>query len=109
MAASELLAGLTSIAISAGKKAVEWAGTDDGKVFLCGRYTDGTPRSFGDMWNDEIMSPKTRKKRIKQMEKRKRDLEDLIFSQKNGGKKKKSKKKKGKKKKSKRDFPTSWY
>ena len=89
---------LISAALSAGKKAVEWAKTDEGKKFICGTYTDGTTRSLRDAWNDEYLSPKTRKKRIKDMENRKRELERLLSGK--PLKKKKKKKKKSKKKKS---------
>lgn len=83
---------LGEFALNAGKKVADWMSTDDGKAFLCGRYTDGTPRSFTDAWNDEIMSPETRKKRMKKLEKKQRELEEKIF-----GKPKKKHKKKGKK------------
>lgn len=91
---------LGELALNAGKRVTDWMNTDDGKAFLCGRYTDGTPRSFTDAWNDEIMSPKTRKKRVKKLEKRQKELEEKIFG--------KPKKKKGKKKKKKNPKDSYW-
>lgn len=89
-------ATLALIAKSVGKKALDWAETPEGKEFLYGKYTDGTPRSFADMWNDEIYSPKSRQKRVKELEKRQKRLYDMMYGK--PKKKKKSKKKKAKKK-----------
>lgn len=35
------------------------------KSFLCGTYTDGTPRNLTDAMNGEYLSPKTKKKKHK--------------------------------------------
>lgn len=85
---------LAAIAKNLGKKALDWAETSEGKEFLYGTYTDGTPRSFVDMWNDEIMSPKSRKKRMKELEKRQKKIYEKMY-----GKPKKKKKHKNHKKK----------
>ena len=61
-------------------------GSEKVQTFLCGQYSDGTPRSLPDALNDELYSPKQKKN------KKKNDKEK---------KKKKKKKKKGKKKKNK--------
>lgn len=91
---------IAQAAILAGKKALDWVQTDEGKRFICGTYTDGTPRSLQDAWNDEIMSPATREKRMKDLENRRRELERLITGEKPKKKKKKKKSKNKKKKKS---------
>lgn len=85
-------------ALSIGKKALDYAGTEDGKKMIFGTYTDGKPRSFVDAWNDEIMSPETRDWRMKQIEERRRLVEKELRKQakKSGKKKKKHKKKKNK-------------
>lgn len=51
--------------------------------FLCGKYSDGTPRSLPDALNDELYSPQQKKNKKKNDEKKK-------------GKKKKKKNKKKK-------------
>lgn len=93
-------AKLIEAGLALGAKAVDWAKTENGQAFLCGTYTDGSTRSFRDAWNDEIMSPASRKKRIKDIEKRKKELEKALFDE--PKKKKHKKKKKGKKKKNKK-------
>lgn len=39
---------------------------------ICGRYSDGTPRSIPDAINGELMSPKEKKKELKAIAKRKK-------------------------------------
>jgi translation elongation factor EF-G len=58
-------------------------GSEKVQTFLCGKYSDGTPRSLPDALNDELYSPKQKKNKNKNDEKKK---------------KKKKKKKKDKKK-----------
>ena len=98
----EIILGLIKTGKDVGKKALDWVKTEEGKQFFCGTYTDGSTRSFRDAWNDEVMSPKTRKKRMKEIEKRRKLYEEMVL-----GKPKKKKKHKKKKKKSKKgnDFP----
>lgn len=91
---------LITAALSIGKKALDYAGTEDGKKMIFGTYTDGKPRSFIDAWNDEIMSPETREWRVKQIEERRRLLEKELQKQTKKANKKKKKHKKKKKKKS---------
>lgn len=88
---------IISALLSSGSKASEYVKSEEGKKFLCGTYTDGTPRSLIDAWNDEILSPKSRDIRLKEIEKR-RELYNEWLNKKSG-KKKKKKKKKSKKKK----------
>lgn len=95
-------------ALVAGEKAIEWVKTDEGKRFICGTYTDGTTRSFQDAWNDEIMSPSSREKRMKDLENRRRELE-RILSGKKPKKKKKKKKSKKKNKKRQNDIWISYF
>ena len=59
-------------------------GSEKVQTFLCGKYSDGTPRSLPDALNDELYSPQQKKNKNK-----------------NDKKKKKKNKKKGKKKKNK--------
>ena len=59
-------------------------GSEKVQSFLCGRYSDGTPRSLPDALNDELYSPKQKKNKL------------------NNEKNKKKKKKKGNKKKNKK-------
>lgn len=87
-------------ALSVGKKALDYVGTEDGKKMLFGTYTDGEPRSFVDAWNDEIISPKTREWRIKQIEERRKLMEKELRKQTKKANKKKKKHKKKKKKSS---------
>jgi hypothetical protein len=86
------------VASALGKKASDAASTDDGKKFLFGTYTDGSTRNFRDAFNDEILSPSTRKKRLSQVEKRRKDREKAL------NKSSKKKKNKKKKKSQKKDF-----
>lgn len=46
--------------------------SESGRKFLCGTYSDGTPRSLQDALNDEIYSPEERKKQLKKMKKKKK-------------------------------------
>ena len=62
------------------------------QTFLCGTYSDGTPRSLPDALNDEIYSPQQKKNKIK-----------------NDKKKKKNKKKKGQNKKKNSDMSFELY
>lgn len=48
--------------------------SDAGKKFLCGTYSDGTPRSLTDALNGEIISPEDKGKKIKKYEKKKKKL-----------------------------------
>ena len=61
-------------------------GSEKVQTFLCGTYSDGTPRSLPDALNDELYSPKQKKNKAKNDKKKK--------------KKKHKKKKKNKAKKS---------
>ena len=60
-------------------------GSEKVQTFLCGKYSDGTPRSLPDALNDELYSPKQKKVKA------------------HNDDEKKKKKKKGKKKKNKKD------
>lgn len=66
--------------------AVAILGSEDFQTFMCGKYSDGTPRSFADAIKDEMYSPQQKKNKAK------------------NDKKKKDKKKKKKKNKHKHDF-----
>lgn len=57
-------------------------GSEQVQTFLCGKYSDGTPRSLPDALNDELFSPKQKKNKLKNDKKKK-----------NKKKKKKNKKK----------------
>lgn len=46
--------------------------SEGGRKFLCGTYSDGTPRSLSDALSGEIYSPEERKKRLKKLEKNKK-------------------------------------
>ena len=46
--------------------------SEGGRKFLCGTYSDGTPRSLQDALNDELYSPEERKKRLKKLQKKKK-------------------------------------
>lgn len=46
--------------------------SEGGRKFLCGTYSDGTPRSLQDALNDEIYSPEEREKRLKKLAKKKK-------------------------------------
>ena len=63
-------------------------GSEKVQSFLCGQYSDGTPRSLPDALNDELYSPQQKKNKNKNDQKKK-------------GKKKK---KKNKKKNTKTDY-----
>ena len=43
--------------------------SEAGRKFLCGTYSDGTPRSLSDALNGEIWSPEERDKRIRKLNK----------------------------------------
>ena len=62
-------------------------GSEKVQTFLCGQYSDGTPRSLPDALNDELYSPQQKKNKKKNDEKKKKKK----------GKKKKNKKKNKKK------------
>ena len=64
----------------------ELIGSEKVQTFLCGKYSDGTPRSLPDALNDELYSPQQKKNKNK-----------------NDAKKKKKKKKKKKDKKKNKD------
>ena len=64
-------------------------GSEKVQTFLCGKYSDGTPRSLPDALNDELYSPQQKKNKAH-----------------NDKKKKKKHKKKNKKKK---DKPSTYY
>ena len=61
-------------------------GSEKVQTFLCGKYSDGSPRSLPDALNDELYSPKQKKIKEQNESKKKK-------------KKKKGKKNKNKKKK----------
>ena len=61
-------------------------GSEKVQTFLCGKYSDGTPRSLPDALNDELYSPKQKKNKKHNDEKKKK--------KKKGKKDKKKKKKK---------------
>lgn len=42
------------------------------QTFLCGTYSDGTPRSLPDALNDEIYSPQQKKNKLKNDKKKKK-------------------------------------
>lgn len=65
-------------------------GSEKIQTFLCGKYSDGTPRSLPDALNDELYSPQQKKNKAK------------------NDQKKKNKKKKKKKNKNK-DVQTDYY
>lgn len=88
---------IIATALTLGKKAADYCGTDDGKKMIFGTYTDGSPRSLVDAWNDEIMSPKSREKRIREIELRRRLMEERLLKETKKSKKKKKKKKNKKK------------
>lgn len=46
--------------------------SEGGRKFLCGTYSDGSPRSLSDALNGEIYSPKEREKKIKKYKKSKK-------------------------------------
>ena len=46
--------------------------SDAGKKFLCGTYSDGSPRSLADALNGEIRSPEDREKMMKKIKKAKK-------------------------------------
>ena len=76
---------IITTAIDAAEKLL---GSENIQTFLCGKYSDGTPRSLPDALSDELYSPKQKKNKAL-----------------NEQKKKKNKKKKNKKKnKKKSDF-----
>ena len=58
----------------------EVLGNGDIKKFVCGTYTDGTPRNVSDAINGEYLSPKTKKKHNK---KKKKYLKNKKKSKKN--------------------------
>ena len=47
-------------------------GSEKIQTFLCGKYSDGTPRSLPDALNDELYSPQQKKNKIKNDEKKKK-------------------------------------
>lgn len=59
--------------------------SDAGKKFLCGTYSDGTPRSLTDALNGEIISPEDKGKKIKKYEKKKKKLKKKKMKDFNGG------------------------
>ena len=54
MAAKEIISTVISVVN-------ELAGSEKVQTFLCGKYSDGTPRSLPDALNDELYSPKQKK------------------------------------------------
>lgn len=46
--------------------------SDDFKSFLCGTYSDGTPRNLPDAINDEVLSPKQKAKAKKKKKDKKK-------------------------------------
>ena len=46
--------------------------SEGGRKFLCGTYSDGTPRSLSDALSGEIYSPEEREKKLKKLEKSKK-------------------------------------
>ena len=60
-------------------------GSDKVQKFLCGQYSDGTPRSLPDALNDELYSPKQKKnknkndKKKKKKNKKKKNKNDITF------------------------------
>lgn len=46
--------------------------SDDFKSFLCGTYSDGTPRNLPDAINDEVLSPKQKAKAKSKKKKKKK-------------------------------------
>lgn len=65
MASKELISAAIEVAKAVGT-------SDDFKSFMCGTYSDGTPRSLPDALNDEILSPKQKKKAMEAKEKQKK-------------------------------------
>lgn len=65
-------------------------GSEKVQTFLCGKYSDGTPRSLPDALNDELYSPQQKKNQ-------------------NKNKKKKKNKKKNKKKKNKNNYSDIYF
>ena len=87
MGLGEIITTLTTSIITVSKN-------KDVKKMVCGTYTDGRTRSIYDTLNDEYVSPRT-KKRISK-------LVDKVAVDECKKKKKKKSKKKGKKKKNKK-------
>lgn len=52
---------------------------EDLQGMVCGRYSDGTPRSIPDALNGELMSPKEKKKAMKKIKKRKKKRKETKF------------------------------
>ena len=59
---------IINVAIGASKNLV---GDENVKSFLCGTYSDGTPRNVGDAIHGEFLSPKQKKKLAKKKKKTK--------------------------------------
>lgn len=72
--------------------------SEDGKKLLLGTYTDGTTKSVKDAISDEIMSPATRDRRLRDIESRRALIDDATraVEKEQQKKKKKHKKKKNK-------------
>lgn len=47
-------------------------GSEKVQKFLCGKYSDGTPRSLPDALNDELYSPQQKKNKYKNDQKKKK-------------------------------------
>jgi hypothetical protein len=63
------MADITKIAEVVAVLGKEALGNGDIKKFLCGTYTDGTPRNFVDAFNGEYLSADTKKKHDKKKKK----------------------------------------
>lgn len=46
--------------------------SESGRKFLCGTYSDGSPRSLSDALNGEFISPEKKEKLLKKAKKRKK-------------------------------------
>ena len=59
-------------------------GSEKVQTFLCGKYSDGTPRSLPDALNDELYSPQQKKnqnnkKKKKKKKKKKNKAKSMYF------------------------------